>query len=146
MLNRCIVAGRMVKDPELRTTQSGISVASFTLAVERDIKSKNGEKETDFIDVVAWRHTAEYVCKYISKGSMVVVSGRLQIRSWKDRDGNNRRNSDIQAEQIYSFWNTANNHRNKEPQNDTQQKQEYFEEIPDFDYELPDEFNSDPQF
>lgn len=146
MLNRCIIAGRMVKDPELRTTQSGISVASFTLAVERDIKSKSGEKETDFIDVVAWRHTAEYVCKYISKGSMVVVSGRLQIRSWKDRDGNNRRNSDIQAEQIYSFWNNANNQMNKQPQNDTQQKQEYFEEIPDFDYELPDEFNSDPQF
>lgn len=146
MLNRCIIAGRMVKDPELRTTQSGISVASFTLAVERDIKSKNGEKETDFIDVVAWRHTAEYVCKYISKGSMVVVSGRLQIRSWKDRDGNNRRNSDIQAEQIYSFWNNANNQRNKEPQNDTQQKQEYFEEIPDFDYDLPEEFNSEPQF
>lgn len=146
MLNRCIIAGRMVKDPELRTTQSGISVASFTLAVERDIKSKNGEKETDFIDVVAWRHTAEYVCKYISKGSMVVVSGRLQIRSWKDRDGNNRRNSDIQAEQIYSFWSNANNQRNKEQQNDTQQKQEYFEEIPDFDYYLPEEFNSEPQF
>lgn len=146
MLNRCIIAGRMVKDPELRTTQSGISVASFTLAVERDIKSKNGEKETDFIDVVAWRHTAEYVCKYISKGSMVVVSGRLQIRSWKDRDGNNRRNSDIQAEQIYSFWNNANNQRNKQTQNDTQQKQEYFEEIPDFDYYLPEEFNNEPQF
>lgn len=146
MLNRCIIAGRMVKDPELRTTQSGISVASFTLAVERDIKSKNGEKETDFIDVVAWRHTAEYLCKYISKGSMVVVSGRLQIRSWKDRDGNNRRNSDIHAEQIYSFWNNANNQRNKEPKNDTQQEQEYFEEIPDFDYDLPDEFNSEPQF
>lgn len=146
MLNRCIIAGRMVKDPELRTTQSGISVASFTLAVERDIKSKNGEKETDFIDVVAWRHTAEYVCKYISKGSMIVVSGRLQIRSWKDRDGNNRRNSDIQAEQIYSFWNNTNNQRNKQPQNDTQQKQEYFEEIPDFDYYLPEEFNSEPQF
>lgn len=146
MLNRCIIAGRMVKDPELRTTQSGISVASFTLAVERDIKSKNGEKETDFIDVVAWRHTAEYVCKYISKGSMVVVSGRLQIRSWKDRDGNNRRNSDIQAEQIYSFWNNANNQRNKQKQNDTQQEKEYFEEIPDFDYDIPDEFNSEPQF
>lgn len=146
MLNRCIIAGRMVKDPELRTTQSGISVASFTLAVERDIKSKNGEKETDFIDIVAWRHTAEYVCKYISKGSMVVVSGRLQIRSWKDRDGNNRRSSDIQAEQIYSFWNNANNQRNKEPKNDIQQKQEYFEEIQDFDYYLPEEFNSEPQF
>lgn len=146
MLNRCIIAGRMVKDPELRTTQSGISVASFTLAVERDIKSKNGEKETDFIDIVAWRHTAEYVCKYISKGSMVVVSGRLQIRSWKDRDGNNRRSSDIQAEQIYSFWNNTNNQRNKQSQNDTQQKQEYFEEIPDFDYYLPEEFNSEPQF
>ena len=102
MLNRIIIMGRLVRDPELRTTQSGISVTSFTLAVDRDFKSReSSEKSTDFIDVVAWRQTAEFVCKYFAKGRMAVVEGRLQIRDWKDRDGNNRRTAEVVADNVY---------------------------------------------
>ena len=102
MLNRIIIMGRLVRDPELRTTQSGISVTSFTLAVDRDFKNRDsGEKSTDFIDVVAWRQTAEFVCKYFSKGRMAVAEGRLQIRDWKDRDGNNRRSAEVVAATVY---------------------------------------------
>ena len=102
MLNRIIIMGRLVRDPELRTTQSGIPVTSFTLAVDRDFKSRdNGEKSTDFIDVVAWRQTAEFVCKYFTKGRMAIAEGRLQIREWKDRDGNNRRTAEVVADNVY---------------------------------------------
>jgi len=102
MLNRIIIMGRLVRDPELRTTQSGIPVTSFTLAVDRDFKSRdNGEKSTDFIDVVAWRQTAEFVCKYFNKGRMAVAEGRLQIREWKDRDGNSRRTAEVVADNVY---------------------------------------------
>ena len=102
MLNRIIIMGRLVRDPELRTTQSGTPVTSFTLAVDRDFKSReSGEKNTDFIDVVAWRQTAEFVCKYFAKGRMAVAEGRLQIREWKDRDGNNRRTAEVVAENVY---------------------------------------------
>ena len=102
MLNRIIVMGRLTKDPEMRTTQSGTSVAGFTLAVDRDFKDKNsGEKATDFIDVVAWRQTAEFVCRYFAKGRMAIAEGRLQIREWKDKDGNNRRTAEIVAENVY---------------------------------------------
>ena len=102
MLNRIIIMGRLVRDPELRTTQSGIAVTSFTLAVDRDFKSReSGEKSTDFIDVVAWRQTAEFVCKYFAKGRMAIAEGRLQIREWKDKDGNNRRTAEVVAENVY---------------------------------------------
>lgn len=102
MLNRIIIMGRLVRSPELKTTQSGTSVTSFTLAVDRDFKDReSGEKSTDFIDVVAWRHTAEFVCKYFSKGRMAVAEGRLQIREWKDKDGNNRRTAEVVAESVY---------------------------------------------
>ena len=102
MLNHIVIMGRLTKDPELRTTQSGVSVTSFTLAVDRDFKNKDsGEKSTDFIDVVAWRQTAEFVCKYFSKGRMAVAEGRLQIRDWKDRDGNNRRSAEVVADNVY---------------------------------------------
>ena len=102
MLNHIVIMGRLTKDPELRTTQSGVSVTSFTLAVDRDFKNRDsGEKSTDFIDVVAWRQTAEFVCKYFSKGRMAVAEGRLQIRDWKDRDGNNRRSAEIVADNVY---------------------------------------------
>ena len=102
MLNRIVIMGRLVRDPELRTTQSGISVTSFTLAVDRDFKNRDsGEKNTDFIDVVAWRQTAEFVCKYFAKGRMAVAEGRLQIREWKDRDGNNRRSAEVVADNVY---------------------------------------------
>lgn len=101
MLNRIILQGRMCSDPELRRTGTGTAVASFTLAVDRDFKSQNGQKETDFIDVTAWRNTAEFVSRYFTKGRMAVVSGRLQIRSWTDKDGNKRRTAEVVADNIY---------------------------------------------
>ena len=102
MLNHIIVMGRLVRDPELRRTGSGVAVASFTLAVDRDFgKNENGEKETDFIDCVAWRQTGEFVSKYFAKGRMAVVSGRLQIRPWTDKEGNKRRTAEIVADNVY---------------------------------------------
>lgn len=102
MLNHIAVMGRFVSDPELRKTGNGTSVASFTLAVDRDIPNKQtGEKETDFIDIVAWRQTAEFVSKYFAKGRMAVASGRLQIRNWTDKDGNKRRTAEIVADNVY---------------------------------------------
>lgn len=101
-LNRCILQGRLTRDPEARSTQSGTAVASFTLAVERDHKDKStGERATDFIDVVAWRQTAEFVSRYFKKGSMAVVEGRLQVRDWTDKDGGKRRNVEVIAENVY---------------------------------------------
>ena len=100
-LNRIILMGRLTRDPELRRTQSGISVTSFTLAVDRDFKGQSGERDTDFIDIVAWRQTAEFVSKYFTKGRMAVVEGRLQIRDWKDKDGNNRRSAEVYADNVY---------------------------------------------
>ena len=101
MLNRIIVMGRMTRDPELRRTGSGTAVASFTVAVDRDFKSQSGEKETDFINVVAWRNTAEFVSKYFSKGRMAVVEGRLQLRDWTDNNDNKRRSAEIVADNVY---------------------------------------------
>lgn len=101
MLNHIVIMGRLVRDPELRRTQSGIPVTSFTVAVDRDVKSQSGERETDFIDGVAWRSTAEFVQKYFTKGSMVVVTGRLQIRDWNDKDGNKRRSAEISVDSVY---------------------------------------------
>ena len=102
MLNHIVIMGRLVRDPELRRTGSGVAVASFTLAVDRDFgKNENGEKETDFIDCVAWRQTGEFVSKYFTKGRMAVVSGRLQIRSWTDKDGNKRRTAEVVADNVY---------------------------------------------
>ena len=100
-LNRVVLMGRLTRDPELRRTQSGTSVTSFSLAVDRDFKSQSGEKETDFIDVVAWRSTAEFVCNYFTKGRMAVVEGRLQIRDWTDRDGGKRRSAEVVADNVY---------------------------------------------
>ena len=101
-LNRVVIMGRLTRDPELRRTQTGTAVTSFSLAVDRDFKSReSGEKATDFIDVVAWRQTAEFVCQYFAKGRMAVVEGRLQIRDWKDKDGNNRRSAEVVADNIY---------------------------------------------
>ena len=101
MLNRIIIMGRLTRDPELRRTGSGTPVTSFSLAVDRDFKSQSGEKETDFIDVVAWRSTAEFVSKYFTKGRMAVVEGRLQIRDWMDRDGGKRRSAEVVADNVY---------------------------------------------
>ena len=101
MLNRIILMGRLTRDPELRRTSSGTAVTSFSLAVDRDFKSQSGEKETDFIDIVAWRNTAEFVSKYFTKGRMAVVEGRLQIRDWTDKDGGKRRSAEVVAEHVY---------------------------------------------
>ncbi len=102
MLNKIFIMGRLTRDPELRHTQNGTAVASFSLAVDRDFKNKQtGEKETDFIDVVAWRGTAEFVSRYFSKGRMAVVEGRLQLRDWTDKEGNKRRSAEVIADNIY---------------------------------------------
>lgn len=102
MLNHIVIMGRLTRDPELRYTQSQTPVASFTVAVDRDFGSRDGgERQTDFIDCVAWRQTAEFVSKYFTKGSMAVVSGRLQIRDWTDREGGKRRNAEVVVDNIY---------------------------------------------
>lgn len=102
MLNHITIMGRLTRDPELRRTNSGTPVASFTVAVDRDFSGKDGgEKETDFIDCVAWKGTAEFVSKYFSKGRMIVVSGRLQLRDWTDKEGNKRRSAEVVADNCY---------------------------------------------
>lgn len=102
MLNHISIMGRMVRDPELKQTQSGVSVANFTLAVDRDFSGRDGgEKETDFIDVVCWRNTAEFVTRYFSKGRMAIVAGRLQMRKWTDKNGNNRVAAEVVADNVY---------------------------------------------
>lgn len=130
MLNKCFLLGRLTKDPEIRRTNGGTAVTSFTLAVDRDFKT-NGEKETDFIEVVAWRNTAEFVSKYFSKGRMAIVEGRLQIRVWTDKNGNKRRTAEVVADNVY-FGDSKK--ENKEP--------EYtppgdFQEVSEEDGELP---------
>lgn len=99
-LNTCTIMGRLTADPQLRRTSSGVACVNFTLAVDRDY-SNNGERETDFIDCVAWRNTAEFVSKYFAKGRMAVASGRLQVRGWTDKDGNKRRTAEIVADNVY---------------------------------------------
>ena len=101
MLNKIIIMGRLTIDPELRRTGSGTAVTSFSLACDRDFKSQSGDKETDFIEVVAWKNTAEFVSKYFSKGRMAVVDGRLQIRDWTDKAGNKRTTAEVVAENVY---------------------------------------------
>ena len=101
-LNKVILMGRLTRDPELRTTNNGTSVASFSLAVERDFKNREtGERETDFIDIVAWRQTADFVSQYFQKGQLAAVEGRLQIRDWTDTDGHKRRAAEVVAQSVY---------------------------------------------
>ena len=101
MLNKVVIMGRFTKDPELRRTGSGTAVTSFSLACDRDFKSQSGDKETDFIEVVAWKNTAEFVSKYFGKGRMAVVDGRLQIRDWTDKAGNKRTTAEVVADNVY---------------------------------------------
>ncbi len=102
MLNHIVIMGRLARDPELRRTGSGIAVTSFRLAVDRDFAPKDGgERETDWIDCVAWRQTGEFVSKYFTKGRMAIVSGRLQIRNWTDKDGNKRSSAEVVADNVY---------------------------------------------
>ncbi|MBE6902887.1 MAG: single-stranded DNA-binding protein [Ruminococcaceae bacterium] len=112
MLNQIVLMGRLTRDPEVRHTQSGFPVASFTLAVERDFAQKGAERQTDFIDIVAWRHTAEFVSKYFTKGQLVAVSGRLQIRDWTDNNGAKRRTAEVVADNVYF----AEGRRDRAPQ------------------------------
>ena len=101
-MNQIVLMGRLTRDPELRRTPSGVSVASFSLAVDRPFTSRDGgERQTDFIDIVAWRQTAEFVCKWFTKGQMCALTGRLQIRDWTDREGNKRRSAEVVADNVY---------------------------------------------
>lgn len=129
MLNTITIMGRMTRDPELRRTESGIAVASFSLACERDYAPQGGEKETDFIDVVCWRNTAEFVEKYFTKGRMAVVSGRLQIRGWTDKEGNKRRSAEVLADHVY-FGDSKRD-------NDSQEAKSDFTEIQGGEEDLP---------
>lgn len=130
MLNKVIVMGRLVRDPELRRTNSGTAVASFTIACDRDFNSDGGEREADFIECVAWRNTAEFVSKYFAKGRMAVVSGRLQTRNWTDKEGNKRKATEIVAERVY-FGDSK-----REELQSYAAPQESFAELPD-DGEIP---------
>lgn len=130
MLNSVIIMGRLTRDPELRRTQSGTAVTSFAMAVDRDFKSQSGEKETDFIDVVAWRNTGEFAAKYLAKGRMAAVEGRIQVRDWQDKDGNRRKSVEVVADNVYF----ADSKRDSKPQ-ESRDDQE-FDEIED-DGDLP---------
>ena len=134
MLNTITIMGRLTRDPELRRTSSGVAVASFTLACERDFAPQGADKETDFIDVCAWRYTAEFVEKYFSKGQMAVVTGRLQIRNWQDKEGNKRRSAEILADHVYFGEAKRDKTTQGEPQYDPQGG---FSEIEDTDTTLP---------
>ena len=101
MLNRTCLMGRLTRDPELRNTQTGIPVCSFSIACDRNFKNANGERETDFFDCVAWRQTAEFVSRHFTKGRMAVVEGRLQIRDWTDKEGGKRRSAEVIADNVY---------------------------------------------
>ncbi|NLV85660.1 MAG: single-stranded DNA-binding protein [Clostridiales bacterium] len=148
MLNHISLMGRLTRDPELRYTQAGTPVASFSLAVDRDFASKeSGERQTDFIDIVAWRQTGEFVSKYFQKGSMAVVTGRLQIRDWQDKEGNKRRSAEVVADNIYfgeskRSRESEGGYRENSPRSsgnsyDGPSKSSGFAELDDGDGELP---------
>ena len=134
MLNTITIMGRLTRDPELRRTSSGVAVASFALACERDFAAQGETRETDFIDIVAWRYTAEFVDKYFSKGQMAIVTGRLQIRNWEDKEGNKRRSAEILADHVYFGEAKRDKTTQGEPQYDPQGG---FSEIEDTDTTLP---------
>ena len=136
MLNQIVIMGRLTRDPELRYTQSGTAVTSFTLAVERDGKNKEtGERPVDFIDCVAWRNTAEFAANYFSKGRMAVVEGRLQIRGWTDKDGNKRSSLEVVADSVY-FGDSRKSEGNAPESEFPEQNGQEFSEVDD-DGELP---------
>lgn len=134
MLNTIAIMGRLTADPILRRTQSGVAVATFTLACERDFAAQGETRETGFIDIVAWRYTAEFVEKYFSKGQMAIVTGRLQIRNWQDKEGNKRRSAEILADHVYFGEAKRDKTTQGEPQYDPQGG---FSEIEDTDTTLP---------
>ena len=130
MLNHIVIMGRLTRAPELRKTQSGTPVASFTLACERDFAPQGEARGTDFIDIVAWRYTAEFVDKYFSKGQMAIVTGRLQIRNWEDKEGNKRRSAEVLADHVYFG-------EGKKDRAETSEPQGGFSEITGDDPDLP---------
>ena len=132
MLNHITVMGRMTRDPELRYTNAGTAVASFALAVDRDFKGQNGQKETDFIECTAWKGTAEFVSKYFAKGRMAVVNGRLQIRDWTDKQGNKRKSAEVVVFNIY-----FGDSRREEERHDDDFPKPDFEEMDEDDSTLP---------
>ena len=137
MLNHIVLQGRLTRDPELRQTQSGVDVASFTLAVDRDYADRaTQQKATDFIDIVAWRSTAVFVHKHFAKGRMAVVSGRLQIRDWTDNNGNKHRNAEVVADNVY-FGDSKPQSDSREPENPPPVTPADFTEMGDDDGELP---------
>lgn len=136
MLNIWTGIGRLTKDPELRRTPEGTSVTSFSLAIDRDYKDKSGNKETDFIDIVCWRNTAEYVCRYIHKGDLLCVEGRLQVRNYTDKNGNSRRICEIIAENVYGVGNKRETEATVVPRTEYKTEQQFVEEE-DVDGELP---------
>ena len=136
MLNHITIMGRLTRDPELRRTGSGIAVASFTVAVDRDFTDKqSGEKETDFIECVAWKNTAEFVSKHFCKGSMAVISGRLQIRNWTDKEGNKRKTAEVVVDHIY--FGEAKKHDAEPPQQSFSAPAQNFAALDDDDPRLP---------
>lgn len=138
MLNHITIMGRLTRDTELRRTGSGVAVTSFTLAVGRDIANKEtGERETDFIDCVAWRATGEFVDKYFSKGRMAVVSGRLQMRNWTDKDGNKRRSAEVIADNVYFGDSKKESDCNSNPGTPMQPGAQDYAVIDDDDAQLP---------
>lgn len=136
MLNRIIFMGRLVRDPELRRTQAGKAVASFRVACDRDYSPQGSEKETDFIDVVAWGNTGEFVSKYFSKGRMAVISGRLQMRNWTDKDGNKRISAEVVADNVY-FGDSKPSGGGSASGKPTMANADDFPELMDDDGELP---------
>lgn len=139
MLNHIVIMGRLTRDPVLRRTGSGLAVANFTVAVDRDWPNKDtGEKETDFLNCVAWRHTGEFVSKYFTKGSMIVVAGRLQIRKWTDDNGINRTTAEIIADDVYFGESKRNNSTTDAPNTNTYSTPSYDYTMIDDDYaQLP---------
>jgi single-strand DNA-binding protein len=140
MLNKVILMGRMVSDPELKTTTSNLSVASFSVAVERNYVKQGSERETDFINVVAWRQTAEFVCKYFSKGQLIALDGTLQTRSYKDRDGNNRYITEVVTDNVYFTGDRKNDNSSQQSttkntkQNNTRQSNNQYNNPPANNY------------
>lgn len=116
MLNVICLQGRLVRDPELKQTNGGVSVANFTVAVQRNIKNQSGERESDFIDVVCWRHTAEFVCKYMQKGNLVCLNGSLQTRSYEDKNGNKRKAFEVVADNVHMAGDRAARNEETEPE------------------------------
>lgn len=138
MLNKIFIMGRLTRDPELRRTQTGTPVASFNLAVDRDFKDKQtGERATDFVDVVAWRQTGEFVSRYFAKGRMAVVEGRLQIRDWTDKDGSKRRTAEVVADQVYFGDSKKDGQTNNATGGYDYPEPGNFVELPDDDGNLP---------